>query len=106
MFEKRKLYSSIKGNKWGADLTDMQLITKYDKRFKFLLCVIDRFSKYTWVMVYMVNVYVPLKDKKSISITNVFQKILDKSNYKWVDKGSEFYNRSFKSWLQDNYTEM
>ena len=68
----------------------MQLITKYDKRFKFLLCVIDRFSKYTWVMVYMVNIYVPLKDKKSISITNAFQKILDESNYKWVDKDSEF----------------
>ena len=53
----------------------MQLITKYDKRFKFLLCVIDRFSKYTWVMVYLVNIYVPLKDKKSVSITNAFQKV-------------------------------
>ena len=49
---------------------------------------------------------IPLKDKKGISITNAFQKILDKSNRKpnktWVDKGSEFYNRPIKSWLEKN----
>ena len=59
-------------------------------------------SKYTWG--------VPLKDKKSITITVAFQKILDESGHKlnkiWVDKGSEFYNRSMKTWLQDNYIEM
>ena len=47
---------------------------------------------------------IPLKDKKSITITSAFQKILDKSNWKpnkmWLDKGSEFYNRSMKSWLK------
>ena len=45
-----------------------------------------------------------MKDKKGITITNAFQKILDESNYKpiniWEDKGSEFYNRSMKSWLE------
>ena len=63
----------------------MQLISKFNKGFRFLLCVIDIFSKYAWV--------VPLKDKKSISIVNAFQKILKesdrKSNKIWVDKGSE-----------------
>ena len=63
----------------------MQLINKFNKAFRFLLCVIDIFSKYAWV--------VPLKDKKSISIVNAFQKILKesdrKSNKIWVDKGSE-----------------
>ena len=53
---------------------------------------------------------VPLKDKKGISIVNAFQKILDKSGHKpnkiWVDKGSEFYNNSFKKWLKDNDIEM
>ena len=57
------------------------------------MCVIDIFSKYTWV--------IPLKDKKGIIITNAFQKILDESNRKpnkiWVVQGSEFYNRSMKS---------
>ena len=80
----------------------MQLISKFNKGFRFLLCVIDIFSKYVWV--------VPLKDKKSISIVNAFQKILDKSGRKpnkiWVDKGSEFYNNSFKKWLKDNDIEM
>ena len=76
----------------------MQLLSKYNKGFRFLLCVIDIFSKYAWV--------IPLKDKKGISIVNAFQKILDDSKRKpnkiWVDKGSEFYNNSFKKWLQDN----
>ena len=64
--------------------------------------VIDIFSKYAWV--------VPLKGKKGVSIVNAFQKILDDSNRKpnkiWVDKGSEFYNSSFKKWLKDNDIKM
>ena len=82
----------------GADLADMQLISKFNKGFRFLLCVIDIFIKYAWV--------IPLKDKKGVSIVNAFQSILKQSNRKpnkiWVDKGSEFYNSSFKKWLQDN----
>ena len=70
----------------------MQLISKFNKGFRFLLCVIDIFSKYAWV--------VPLKDKKGVSIVNAFQKILDDTNRKpniiWVDIRSEFYNNSFK----------
>ena len=76
----------------------MQLISKFNKVFTFLLCVIDIYSKHAWV--------VSLKDKKGVSIINAFQKNLDDSKRKpnkiWVDKGSEFYNRSMKSWLQDN----
>ena len=53
---------------------------------------------------------VPLKDKKGITIVNVFQKTLDNSTRKpneiWVDKGSEFYNSSFYIWLKDNDIEM
>ena len=80
----------------------MQLISKFNKGFRFLLCVIDIYSKYAWV--------VPLKDKKGVSIVNAFQSILNKSNRKpnkiWVDKGSEFYTRSIKSWLEKNDIEM
>ena len=101
-FKKRKVYSGFKDNIWGADLADLQLISKLNKRFRVLLCVIDIFSKYDFV--------VPLKDKKGISIVNAFQKILDKSGHKpnkiWVDKGSEFYNNYFKKWLKDNNIEM
>ena len=71
----------------------MQLISKFNKRFRFLLCVIDVYSKYAWV--------VPLIDKKALSIANAFQNILKKSNRKpnkiWIDKGSEFYKSYFKS---------
>ena len=47
--EKRTVYSGFKDNIWGADLADMQLISKFNKGFRFLLCVIDIFSKYTWL---------------------------------------------------------
>ena len=84
----------------GADLANMQLIRNFNKVIRFLLCVIDIFSKYTWV--------IPLKDKNAITIINVFQKILDESNRKpnkiWVDKGSKLYKRSLKSWLKYVFT--
>ena len=96
--EKRKVHVAFKDNIWGADLADMQLLSKYNKGIRFLSCVIDIFSKYAWV--------VPLKDKKGIRIATVFQSILKQSNRKpnkiWVDEDSEFYNASFKKWLRDN----
>ena len=83
-FNKRKVYSSFKDNIWGADLADMQLLSKFHEGIKYLLCVIDLFSKYAFV--------VSVKDKKGISIVNAFQSILNKSKRKpnkiWVDKGS------------------
>ena len=101
-FKKRTVYSGFKGNIWGADLADMQLITKFNKGFRFFLCVIDIFSKYAWV--------VPLKYKKGISIVNAFQKILNdlasKLNKICIDKESEFYNSPFKKWLKDDDIEM
>ena len=73
-----------------------------NQRVRFLLGVTDIFSIYAWAY--------PLKDEKGIRTTNAFQKILDRSNRKpnkiWVNKGSEFYKRSMKSWLQDNNIEM
>ena len=97
-FEKRKVHAVFKDNIWGADLADMQLLSRYNKGIRFLLCVIDIFSKYALV--------VSLKGKKGISIVEAFQSILKQSNRKpnkiWVDKGSEFYNAYFKKWLRDN----
>ena len=65
-FKREKVYSSFRDNIWGADLAIMQSLSKYSKGIKHLLCVIDLFSKYEWV--------VPLKDKREITIVNVFQK--------------------------------
>ena len=68
-FKRREVNSSFKDNIWGADLVDIKLIRKYNKGIRFLLCVIDIFSKYAWA--------VPLKDKKVITIVNTFQTILN-----------------------------
>ena len=83
----------------GADLVDMQLISKFNKEILFLLCVIDIFIKFAWA--------IPLNDKKGITITDTFQKLLDrKPNKIWIDKSCEFYNRSVKPCLQKNTIEM
>ena len=71
-FEKRNAHSPFIDNIWSVVLPDMQFISKFNKGFKFLLCVIYIFSKCAWV--------IPLKDKKGITITNAFRKKLDESN--------------------------
>ena len=80
----------------------MESLSKYNKGIKYLLCAIDLFSKYAWV--------IPMKDKKGTSIVNAFNKILSDSNKKpnkiWIDQGSEFYNNSFKDFLKISNIEM
>ena len=80
----------------------MQSLSKYNKGIKYLLCAIDFFSKYAWV--------VPIKEKKGVSIVNAFQKIISEGSEAeskrrrkpkkiWVDQGSEFYKNSFKDFM-------
>ena len=96
------MYSSFKDNILGVDLADMQSLSKYNKGVKYLLCAIDLFSKYAWV--------IPIKDKKGTSIVNAFKKKIsegqEKPNKIWVDQGSEFYNQSFKDFLKINNIKM
>ena len=98
--EKCKVYSSFIDNISGPDLADMQLISKCNKGICFLLCIINIYIKYAWV--------VPLKYKKGITVTCAFQKILDQSGREvkipgrkpsniWLDKSSGLYNRSMNS---------
>ena len=91
-FNKIKLYSQFKDNIWGVDLADMQSLSRKNKGIKYLLCAIDLFSKYAFV--------IPLKDKKGISTVNAFNKIIKQSNRKpnkiRVDQGGEFYNNVFE----------
>ena len=97
-FNKRKVYSQFKDNIWGVDLADMQSLSRKNKGIKYLLCAIDLYSKYAFV--------IPLKDKKGISVVNAFNKIIKQSNRKpnkiWVDQEGEFYNNVFKKWLSNN----
>ena len=108
-WKKRKVYSYFRDDIWGVDLADMQSLSKYNKRNKYLLCATDIFSRYAWV--------IPIKDKKRTSIVNVFQKIISKGskseskgwrkpNKIWVDQGSELYNNAFKDFLKINKIEM
>ena len=97
-FNKRKVYSQFKDDIWGLNLTDMQSLSRKNKGIKYLLCAIDLYSKYAFV--------IPLKDKKGISIVNAFDKIIKQSDRKpnkiWVYQGGEFYNNAFKKWLSGN----
>ena len=90
--EKSKVYSAFIYNILGADPVDIQLISKFNEGFRFLLCFI--------------NTYKDKKDKKGITITNAFQNFLNELNHKpnkiWVDKDIEFYNGSMRSFLPNN----
>ena len=96
------MYSLFKDNIWAADLADMQSVIKFNKIIRFLLYVIPIFSKYPCV--------IPLEDEKGTTTTNPFEKNWDESKSNpskvWVDKGSEFYNRSIKLRLEKNNVEM
>ena len=80
----------------------MSLTSQFNNGIKYLLCVIDLLSRYSWV--------IPLKNKKGDSIVEGFKKILNNSNRKpnkiWVDNGKEFYNNKFKNFLKNNDIEM
>ena len=95
-FKNRKVHSFFIDNTWDSGLANTQLISTFNEGTRFLLCAIDIFSKYAWV--------IPVKDKKGSTIINAFQNNLDESNYKpnkiWADKGSEFCNTLMKSWLE------
>ena len=84
----------------GVYLADIQSLSKYKKGIKYLLCAINNFRKYAWI--------VPLKDKRGISIVNAFQKIISKRkpNKTWVNQGGEFYNVLSKRFLKINNIEM
>ena len=90
-FKRRKIYSSFRGNIWGVDLVDVQSLSKYNKRIKYLLFAIGIFSKYAWV--------IPLNGKRGITFVNASQKLISegrKPNTICVDQGGECYNNLFK----------
>ena len=97
----------IKDETWSADLIDMSSLSKYNKNYKFILTVIDIFTKYAWA--------IPLKNKSGLSITNGFKIVFGehpqgdsesrKPEKSWVDRGSEFYNKT-KSLLKEYETKL
>ena len=86
------------GNVWAVDLAEMGSLSSENKNVKSLLCVINVFTKYTWVK--------PLKHKKGKTVLYAFIEIVNKSNRKanklWVDQGRKFYNKLMQEWLDNN----
>ena len=97
-FRKRRVISKGIDKIWAADLVEMQKFSKWNKGMKYLLTVIDVFSKYGWIK--------PLKDKKTESVSTAFDETFKKSKRKpemlWTDKGSEFISKHFKDFLKKN----
>ena len=83
---------------WGADLVDMVEWSRSNKGYKYILNVIDMYSKYAWA--------VPLKDKRGETVTEAFKYIVNISNRRpkhiWCDEGKEFYNKNMNEWLNKN----
>ena len=95
-FPKRHVYVHSIDQTWAVDLVDMQQYSKQNKHYKYLLAVIDVFSKYGWL--------IPLKNKTGVTVSEAFKTLFKerKPMYIWSDKGSEFYNRQVKELLKDN----
>ena len=95
-FQRRKVQVYGIDDIWGADLVDMQEWSSVNKNQKYVLNVIDVYSKYAWS--------IPLKDKQSKTVIDAFDNILQSSNrkpkYIWCDEGKEFYNKDMDRWLK------
>ena len=101
-FPRRQVIVSGIDNIWGMDLADMYSFIKYNDDYRYILCIIDVFSKFAWC--------VPLKTKSATSILTAVKDVIkssDRSPEKfWIDQGTEFYNKDFKKWLADHGMSM
>jgi hypothetical protein len=95
-FPKRRVYVNSIDQTWAVDLIDIQQYSKQNKHYKYLLAVIDIFSKYGWL--------IPLKNKTGLTVSEELKNLFKqrKPMYIWSDKGSEFYNRQVKELFKNN----
>ena len=100
-FTRRQVIVNHIDERWSSDLVEIQQFSKWNKGYRYLLMVLDVFSKYGWI--------VPLKDKKGETVTEAFKLIFKegrKPQYLWVDKGKEFYNKHLKELLENHNIQM
>ena len=96
-FKKRRVISKHVDDIWAADLVDMQYYSRSNKGFKYILMIIDVFSKYGWA--------IPLKTKTGLEVTKAFSDLWKKQKppkYLWTDKGKEFINKNMNDLLTKN----
>ena len=107
-FRRERIIPLNEDETWSADLIGKSFLSKYNKNYKFILTVINIFTKYAWAISW--------KNKSGLSITNGFKIVLDESpqgdfqdrkhEILWVDKGSEFHNKTFKSLIKEFEIEL
>ena len=115
-FRRERIIPVYEDEIWPADLIDKSSLSKYNNNYKYILTVIDIFTKYAWA--------IPLKNKSGLSITNGFKIVLSehqqggsesqhrcgftrrKEEKLWADRGSEFYKKTFKSSLKEYETKL
>ena len=93
-FTRRRVLVNHVDEVWCSDLVETQQFSKWNKGYRYLLMVLDVFSKYGWI--------IPLKDKKGETVSEAFKTILEEGRiprYLWVDKGKEYYNKHVKELL-------
>lgn len=97
-FKRRKVIVTGRDEIWAMDLASMESLASYNDDYKYILCIIDVFSKFAWC--------VPLKNKTGTSILKAVKDVVSESQRSpekiWVDRGSEFYNKDFKRWAESN----
>jgi len=95
-FPRREVFVNALDEVWAMDLASLESLSSYNNGFKFILCIVDVFSKFAWA--------VPLKNKTAETVLSAVQNVIQKSKRKpkkfWVDQGSEFYNKASKHGLK------
>ena len=100
-FTRRRVLVNHVDEVWCSDLVEMQQFSKWNKGYRYLLMVLDVFSKYGWIT--------PLKDKKGETVSEALKTLLKEGRtprYLWVDKGKEYYNKHVKELLEKNNIQM
>ena len=98
-FKRRKVnVGNFPNEIWSADLIDLKKLKKYNNGFQYIINIIDLYSRHAWS--------IPIKNKTGKSIVEAFDSLSETPKKFWVDNGSEFYNKIFIKWLNDNNIEM
>ena len=97
-FKRRHVIVDRKDEIWGIDLADMNSLISFNDGYRYILCIIDVFTKFAWA--------VPLKNKMAATVLFAVEAVVSKSKRipekVWLDHGSEFYNKQFQAWAKDN----
>ena len=101
-FKRRQVIVNGIDEIWGIDLADLNILISYNNGYRYILCIIDVFSEYTWAVL--------LKNKTAAIVLSAVQEVVKKSKRipqkVWLDQGSEFYNKLFQAWAKENNITM